>query len=269
MLRCLSWNRFLATVTVTIAAVLLMLPVGRPAGAENGRERIDPFVEDILRRTCGSLADAREFSFTAQVTYDEVLTSGQKLQFGGSVKSAVRRPDRIRTSWNGDLDSSVLWFDGAALTMYEPSLNVYATAPAPGPVDSLLDFMVQRLGFSLPLSDFYYSDPFPGLVDRVLEAFYVGKDRVDDASCHHLAMTQEDIDWQVWIEEGERPLLRKITITYKKLPGAPQYTAILSNWNFNPDLSEDFFSFQPPEGAEKIEFISTLSEREEQRGERP
>ena len=72
-----------------------------------------------------------------------------------------------------------------------------------------------------------------------------------------MALSQEDIDWQIWIEEGERLLPRKLTITYKKLPGSPQYTAVLSDWNFSVSLEDGEFIFNPPADAERIEFLTT------------
>ena len=83
----------------------------------------------------------------------------------------------------------------------------------------------------------------------------MGRDRVDGTPCHHIALTRSDIDWQLWIEDSERKLPRKLTITYKSLPGSPQYTAILSDWNFTPAVNERSFVFHPPEGADRIEFI--------------
>jgi hypothetical protein len=68
-------------------------------------------------------------------------------------------------------------------------------------------------------------------------------------------MSQQDIDWQIWVEEGDRPLPRKVTITYKRLPGSPQFTAVISDWDFSPMLAEDFFTFRPPDGSSRIEFL--------------
>jgi hypothetical protein len=59
----------------------------------------------------------------------------------------------------------------------------------------------------------------------------------------------------VWIEAGGRPLLRKVVLTHKQLPGSPQWTAYLSDWNFAPQLSDSLFVFTPPQGAQKIKFI--------------
>ena len=63
------------------------------------------------------------------------------------------------------------------------------------------------------------------------------------------------IDWQVWIQTGPHPLVRKFVITYKNDEGWPQYTARLSEWNLSPRLSMHHFEYEPPAGADKVDFL--------------
>jgi len=74
-----------------------------------------------------------------------------------------------------------------------------------------------------------------------------------------LAFTQKEIDWQIWIEEGPRPLPRKLLITYKNEPLSPQYTAILSGWDLQPRLSDSFAEFHPPIGSDEIQFLKVTN----------
>jgi hypothetical protein len=71
-------------------------------------------------------------------------------------------------------------------------------------------------------------------------------------SCEHLAFSQNNIDWQVWIENGARPVPRKFVITYKDEPDSPEFTAIFSNWDFTTQLPDFVFKFDPPPGSAKI-----------------
>ena len=47
-----------------------------------------------------------------------------------------------------------------------------------------------------------------------------------------------------------------ITITYKNIESSPQYTAILLDWDFYPRTADSFFTFVPPEGAAKVDFLT-------------
>jgi hypothetical protein len=70
-----------------------------------------------------------------------------------------------------------------------------------------------------------------------------------------VAATQADVDWQVWIEVGKQILPRKLVITYVDEPGDPQYSAVLTDWDFTPRLPERLFRFEAPAGAARIEFL--------------
>ncbi len=247
-----GWNRkgyVLPAIFVALLAVLWS-----PALAP-GEERIDPLVERILRQSCDTLEEAGEFTFNAEVTYDDLLYTGQKVQYSGQLETALRRPDRVRTHYQGDRVESATWYDGRSFTIMDTAEGLFASTEAPDSIDALLGETVPQLGFSLELSDFLYSKPCSGLLAGVESAIYAGLESVKGRNSHHLAFTQADIDWQVWIEKGTPPVPRKLVITYKKLPGAPQYTAVIGGWDFAPGLSDAHFTFDPPENAERVEFL--------------
>jgi hypothetical protein len=81
---------------------------------------------------------------------------------------------------------------------------------------------------------------------------YYGLAPVLGYSCHHLAFTQENIDWQVWIQDGPQPLIRKFVITHKNEPGAPEFSAVITQWNLTDRIADSDFVFEPPAGALKI-----------------
>jgi hypothetical protein len=74
---------------------------------------------------------------------------------------------------------------------------------------------------------------------------------------YQILMQGQERDYQIWVTRDPQPLLKKAIITYKTLPGSPQYTAVFSNWNFNPNTPAETFTFSPPIGAKKIEFLPT------------
>lgn len=74
--------------------------------------------------------------------------------------------------------------------------------------------------------------------------------------CDQLAFSGEEVDWQIWIENGATPLPRKLVIHYKMRPGSPQYQARIRTWDLSPMHSAKQFEFVPPAGAERIEMVS-------------
>jgi hypothetical protein len=59
---------------------------------------------------------------------------------------------------------------------------------------------------------------------------------------------------QLWIAQGDEPLLQRMLITYKRAEGQPQFRAQFKEWNLSPEVSDATFAFSPAEGAVKIAF---------------
>ena len=72
-------------------------------------------------------------------------------------------------------------------------------------------------------------------------------------ACHRLAFANEWLEWQIWVDAENEPLPRKVVINYMDEPGEPKYTARFLSWNLAPELPDDLFRFEPPEGAQKME----------------
>jgi hypothetical protein len=73
--------------------------------------------------------------------------------------------------------------------------------------------------------------------------------------CHHLAFDREEVELQIWVDAGDKPLQRKIIFTLKKLEGSPQWTAYLSDWSSSAVLKDGLFNFAVPPGVRKIKFV--------------
>ncbi|HVV02332.1 MAG TPA: DUF2092 domain-containing protein, partial [Verrucomicrobiae bacterium] len=121
-----------------------------------------------------------------------------------------------------------------------------------GSLDQAMDTASERFGIPMPLEDFICSNPYRDLTDKVTSGVDIGPVDVLGVSCEHLAFTEDDIDWQVWVENGPTPVPKKFMITYKDEPDAPEYTAIFSHWDFATKLPDFLFQFEPPPGANKI-----------------
>jgi hypothetical protein len=220
-------------------------------------EAIEPRAGKVLEKMCAYIGSAKNFTFHAEITEDTVLSSGQKLQFARAADVSVRRPNRFQASVNGDEIGQALYYDGKSITLFEKDKNFYGTIDAPPNIDAALDHAIESFSLTAPLSDLLYTNACEIFTENVISGSYVGLHNVHGVKCHHLAFTQDDIDWQVWIEEGKTPFPRKVIITEKRVAGAPQFTALLSKWNVNPELPDSLFIFEVPEGAEKIEFLPT------------
>jgi hypothetical protein len=214
----------------------------------------------ILKNMSEYLAKAERFSVTIRNGYDAVQQSGQKIEYGAVRKVTVSRPDRLRFEVErSDGEKGLVIFNGKDITVYTPNKNVYATVSRPGTLDQAIKYAVDDLKIQLPLAMMLLST-FPSEVDNlVISADYVETTTIMDMPFDHLAArTSRGVDFQVWVAQGSEPLPRRVVITYKDETGQPQFWADLSNWNLAPDISDALFTFTPPEGADRIQFLAEV-----------
>jgi hypothetical protein len=215
--------------------------------------------DQLLKQTAAYIGSAEQFTFHAEVTFDHVLPTGQKVQYSASEDVAVERPNGVYVEWSGDLGARQFWYDGKSVTVYDPATPFYASEAAPPDIDAMLNMVVARLGFSPPLSDLLYSDPYHAVRGNIQFGLYLGVTNVNGERCHDLAFVEKDIDWQIWIDTGPQLTPCKLVITYITRPSQPQFSAVFSNWNFAPRIARPVFTPELPAGTEKIPFAPVVA----------
>lgn len=240
-------------------AVLLAIGASTRGLAQEAGATGDAKARALVRQMTDFLGQQGQFSAKTANTVEVVLTSGQKLQFDSVADVAVMRPDKLRAIRTGDLEQQELVYDGKALTVFTQAGGVpyYATVAAPPTLGEALDFARDSLDVTAPAGDLLYANAYDILMEDVVSGMVVGSSVVGGVRCHHLAFRGSQTDWQIWIEDGAKPLPRKMVITSKWIVGAPQYTVTTSDWNLAPHLGADRFRFVPPKGATKIDFIAS------------
>ncbi len=206
-----------------------------------------------LDRAGAFLAAQSRFSFHAELSYDVMQADGEQLEFGGSREFTVRRPDRMRfeaTDRGGA--AKTLTFDGTTIFVDLPSQKAYVSIERPGTLYAAIDHLVDDLGVPAPLEDLIGMNFAAEIRPRIQSGYFVGSAVFGNRRCDHLAYRLPHVDVQMWIEQGERPLPCRISITYLREPGQPQFRAQLSDWNLEPDVADSRFTFEPPDGALRV-----------------
>jgi hypothetical protein len=227
----------------------------KPPGNVPSSPVIQSEAKELINKMGTFLNMANQFRFHAEVMFDDHLPSGQKIQFAAAEDVSVRKPDRIYVDYQSDLGSKRFWYNGKSMTLFSPAHNSYSTIDAPPKIESAMDLLIKDYGFTVPLGDFLFSHPHDTLMKNVLAGIYVGPGDVNGVDCQHLAFVEKYIDWQIWIEDGNEPIPRKVVITYKTMPNSPQYIAILSDWNFKKSFPDSLFSADLPKDAKHIDFM--------------
>ena len=248
-------KRYLSVINAGIILVSLIAILGSATGSYGQTPDVDPKADQTLRKMSDYLAQLQQFKIQTENMLEIVLTSGQKIQYNNQVEIAIKRPNKLRADRKGEVYDQEFYYDGKTLTQYSKGANYYATIEAPPTLDGALDFAMETLHIEAPGGDLVYSNAYNILMENVISGFYVGMSIVDGVNCHHLAYRDNEVDWQIWIEDGDKPLPKKFVITTKWLTGAPQYTISVKSWDLSPKLKDDIFTFVPPKDAKKIEFV--------------
>ena len=214
-----------------------------------------PDPRQILQKMCDFLKAQQQFTYKAEVADDEVYYGGKKLQYEIDLETFVKRPDRLRVNAEGDLVDKQFYFDGKSITLYDKDHNVYGTMEVPPDIENALEKANKEFGVRVALTDLVSPNLWELVNKRIKHSLYVGQSKIRGVLCHHLSFDGDNVQFQVWIDAGDQPLPRKVVLTHKNLPGSPQWTAYLSDWNFSPQFPENLFAFTPPPGAEKIKFV--------------
>lgn len=216
---------------------------------------IDPEAQRLLKASTDFLASQKQFSAETRNTLEIVLKSGQKIEFNHAARQSVQRPNKLRAERTGDLVDQVFVYDGKSLTLHNPQNKVYAQVAAPATLEGMLDFARTKLDIFAPAGDLIYKNAYDILMDGVTDGFVVGKAVIEGVLCDHLAFRAPHIDWQIWVQQGAQPLPRKLVITTRDLTGAPQFAVTVTKWNLKPTFGAQTFTFTPPAGAKKVDFL--------------
>lgn len=232
----------------------LGLPEGAPQAADPAAPAAVPQAGDVLRSMSRYLAKAKAFSYHAEVEFDQLLPGGPKIRLAGAVDVAVARPGSLYVDYRDDVSDRIVWFEKGKLTLFDPVAGTYAEVSGPKDIDGMVTKLEKEHGVALPLGELAESDPEAVLSRGVETAHYVGVHDVEGVFCHHVVLQRKDLDLQVFVEVGDKPLPRKLVFEYPEQPGSPQYTASITEWSFEPPKPE-LFEAKVPQEAATVEFL--------------
>ena len=92
------------------------------------------------------------------------------------------------------------------LTGKKETDKVYTRFETPGSIDQLIGRLRNEFSLTAPGADLLLANVFDDLMDDVVDAKHIGVGVVDGVECAHLAFRTPEVDWQMWVELGARPV---------------------------------------------------------------
>jgi hypothetical protein len=241
---------------ISTVALLLIVSLGTSVGASAD----EAFAKNRLKAMSDYLASQKAISFGYDATLEVVTKDDQKLGLAASGIVTLKRPDKIRATRSAGFANVEMLFDGKTLTLLGKNANLYTQVELPGTLDKLIDELRTKYKRPLPAADLLLSNPYDELMRGVIDTKDLGSGVIDDVECDHLAFRKEDVDWQIWIAQGDRPYPCRYVITARDVAQGPEYTIQVRDWKTGDEVAADDFRFKNTTNAEKID-VKDLQEK--------
>lgn len=252
------FNAALAGALLAVPLPLLAQTGAAPAATTAAAEpALDPAAMAALNRMAAYLRTLKGFSLTVHSSGEDVMESGLKIMGQQRVDYVVQQPDKIYAAVTGDKRTRTYYFDGKTFTVRSGEGSYYAQAPFAGTIAQMLKVAADQYDVELPLQDlFRWGAPNSG-TEIPYAGFRVGDSKIGDWETDHYVFRQQGVDFQVWIEKGDRPLPRKLVITSLDDPAQPEYVALLF-WDLDAKINPEQFTFVPGPDTHKIPWIQNV-----------
>ena len=227
----------------------------QPANVPRQQKAIDASADRMLRQMTDYLASLQSFSVRSSAVDEVVLQSGPRLQYASDALVSVERPNRLRSEQLGQ--GLALWYDGKSMTLECKANKSYSTISAPPKLDDAIETLRKRFQIDAPGADLLFSNPYDILTEQVTSGQFVGRETINGVATNHLAFIGEEVDWQIWIQDGPQPLPLRFSITSKTVTGQPEFSIMLSHWQPKASLTASTFEFQAPQGATHVQSFPT------------
>lgn len=219
----------------------------------------DPF--DVMKKGFAYLSAQPQFSMNVSDTYDEITSSGQKVSYVTRREMTVRRPGSVAINFEGQGEKRQAILDKGKLTLIDRTKNSYGEATLPDTINGALDKLASEYGVTVAAAELLRSDLYDHVVSGIRTGQYLGKETVGVYECDHLGFTMASADWEIWFQTGERPLVRKFSVSHKNVPSRPRYTLTVAK--FEPTtVTDSAFQVVIPAGAKQIPLAPKPADKE-------
>jgi hypothetical protein len=235
--------------------LLIILSCASIIQANAQAHKIDTVAVSILDRMSAVIGELSSCSVTIKANYDVNSKELGLVKHSDDQQLYLHAPNKLFVKSDGDKGTRCLSYNGKALTYYSLDKNQYGQIQAQTSIMDMIDSVNKIYGIEFPAADFFY----PAFVDDILSEAknlaFLGITKVNDKECFHIAGTAKDKTFQFWISDDAFYLPLKMVIINTEKENSPQYEAVLSNWQVNPDLPDALFEFNAPPKAKKIKMV--------------
>ncbi|MBA1345422.1 MULTISPECIES: DUF2092 domain-containing protein [Rhizobium] len=240
------WRTAIALSTVALSVIVV-------SGASSRALADEAEAKTMLKAMSDYIAGQKAISFAYDTNFEVVTGDHQKLLLASSGKVEMGRPDKFRATRFGGFANVEMSFDGKTLTLLAKDDNLYAQFEVPGTIDHLIDELRDKYQKPVPGADLLLTNVYEELMRDVIDVKDLGSGVIGGTECDHLAFRTKEVDWQIWIAQGENPYPCRYVITSTQVDQGPQYSVQISDWRTGSSVVAKDYSFKNSTEAKKVD----------------
>ncbi|WP_444930931.1 DUF2092 domain-containing protein [Microbulbifer sp. SSSA002] len=199
------------------------------AGTASSEESLDPKAMAALKRMGNYLGNLKMLTFNADIFTEVVLENQEKLLIGGTVEYIAMPPKQLRVDLKTDSITRQFIHSSDKFTVIAPRDGYFAEMEAPQPTAQILTKAAQEYGIEIPFADLLEWGRKKNVWSGIKEGFLVNRPMINGHKTEHWAFRSENLDWEIWIKTGDKPLPLRISTVNTRDPAKPRFIATL-NW---------------------------------------
>jgi peroxiredoxin len=247
-------------------ALLLLAIVSGDLAARERAARVDKKSEEVLRRL--------ERYYRSVQTVGVKVSCATTIQSGGgkqemfcSYDASIARPNKVAIipakCTEGTMATTLVSDGATGVVAYSDYLKRHVKRL---PVESLdeifwsedMSLVNRTLASMFMLNYLMQGKPYEAILRQVNEVRYVADELLDGQACDHLSFIENDVTWELWVDQGKAPLLRKVVPDVSKLMAADSgmKTDVLvkfSDWKIDQPIADAAFQFALPKNSLRID----------------
>ena len=229
---------------------------------------VEPKAAEALQRMADFYRGMKSLRLELEVQL-HMQSEGLKQELTSSWTIALARPNRLAITHKAGQGGFHFICDGSNTFVFIPQAKRYLQQPAPASLDQYFESPTEvgnLLQHGIPFfSTLMAPQPYRLLLADVDSVKYLGTEMWQGAECHRVRGVQKQFDWDMWLETGKQPLVRKVIMDMSKgmqaaAAAAPQMTnaqwqmeILFNQYEMNPAVADAAFQFTPPATAKKVD----------------
>ena len=252
-------------------------PAARVPPAEATPLAVEPKAAEALQKMSDFYRALKSLRLDLEVQL-HMQSEGLKQELTSSWAIALARPNRLAISHTAGQGGFHFICDGSNTFVFIPTTKRYLQQPALASIDRYFEGETEPgnlLQHGIPFFATLISpQPYRQLLADVASVKYVGTEMWQGAECHRVRGLQKQFDWDMWLETGKQPLVRKVVMDMSKgmqaaAAAAPQMTnaqwqmeILFNQYEVNAPVAREAFQFTPPATAKKVDSFRPQQQEE-------